>query len=338
MSSAKSQYGFASGSRGHDKAEELYRERLKLQSKNQDPQKLDHTQTKEDQDVTGTRYGQETMGQFLRKDAKDIEDDTLVDLWRAIPHNSAEWGQKIMPPDLPEKILKKTKDQEYLNMLNFVSNAAVDLDDPDTQEYLYNMAPELKYVPDQYVEQVAGTQLFIRNLLRDGKIRGKKDLLVVWDLLNPNRDIPLAPIWDSSGIILDTVLSSTTLKDLIQTSWNSEKTWNNPFDWWSAASEDEKKWQTGIEEAYKNELQRKLKIMLVRRLFPKYRKNIDRPGKPVDDIIWEDLKAAFRGTPATLDQAISYSFPNINVDGKSDKSDLKAAFTEAGRLQKSQKS
>lgn len=303
--------GFSTDKGRKSKAESFYDSQLKAQARFQDPQRLKNNAAPTDKD----RYGLETQGHFISKDAAEIARDERMRIFTSIPSGTKELGEKIMTEEVVDYVQEQKKKQQWLNFLNFAQNGLIDLDDPRTQEEAYQLVPELKSVPDRYFEELVGTQMTIRNMLRDGKLRGKADALLLYDFLQPSRKLPLQAIWDPSNVILEAFINDPQLAQMMQGMRNMSK--NQPKWWWSPftyagngpdiaepANTDER--YNALKVQINDRLQMHLKVLLARRLLAKYRKWIPPRGATPDtvvDQIYKDLLDMYKGTPATLDDA-----------------------------------
>jgi len=229
----------------------------RLQRKTLPPQILDKEryQVERTGDITG-KYHQPgyEVGHWVKPDPRDTDMKIRRELINNNPAGSTPFGIMTAGQEVVD-YLKEKKDQEsYWEELR-LAGYLIDSDKPDTQDHAFNVFPELKEVPEQYHVQNLAIQEALRTLLRDGRIAGKDDNSLIYHIIRPDFQLPIFPAWDPEGLIIgDQQLKSELLA--LQYA-NAKAGLFSPRNW-------------GIKDASRQmeAVQKKIKMMLLRRLYP----------------------------------------------------------------------
>ena len=166
----------------------------------------------------------------------------------------------------PEVIdyLKDKKEQEaYLNEIKRAEYLE-DGSNPMTIDYLREIYPEFRSVPEEYHRTQLAVQEALRTILRDGKIRGRDDNALIAKIIRDDFVIPVFPAWDPNGVFLGSIDPFIRL---------SQKGMNlglfNPRQWGNG----EESYDEGNQ--FTNKKIQQIKRLILRRVYPGLRKAKD---------------------------------------------------------------
>jgi hypothetical protein len=250
----------------HRSAVEGTQERSRrLQRKTLPPQVLDHTRAAIQQKagITDNRYPQAgyEVGHWVQPDERDTDMKMRTELigtgntTGGTPFGVMTAGQEVID------YLKAKKDQEEYWYELKLAGYLIDEKRPETQDNAFGIFPELREVPEQYHTQNLAMQEAIRTMLRDGKISGKEDNSLIAHIIREDYVLPIFPAWDPEGLIV----GSEQLKpELLKLQYvNASKGIFSPRKW-------------GVDaKAAMEDIQKKIKIMLLKRLYPGLRDQSD---------------------------------------------------------------
>ncbi len=156
---------------------------------------------------------------------------------------------------------KDKKAQEEQKTLWAMGSYLIDPARPETQERAFSIFPELRTYPDAYHWENVQMQEALRTMLRDGQINGQEDHILVMNLIRDDTRLPLFPAWDPDGVLI-----KKSEDDFFENySKFVARGLFNPAQH-AVGAHDRKE---GIA------LQRRLKRMILRRLYPGLRKKSD---------------------------------------------------------------
>jgi hypothetical protein len=243
----------------------------------------------------------------------DTNKDTDMDLWMQLVDSgltkdatgkitdfkgSTQWGVPTITPGQMEPYFKAKKEKEaYLTTLNLATKLE-DPRDPRTREDMVVIAPELESVPKSYFEQWLADQITLYNLLLDGRIRSREDLMFVVKIVRDDYVIPWFPAWDPSGALLGNIDEFKKILGIgMQCGFFNPRQWSSPDSYGASGSSSKAKQQT-------------VKKLILKRLFPGLK---DAPEAELTDIMQRLSQATFAATA----QNDAFSFYKID-DGKRD--------------------
>lgn len=168
------------------------------------------------------------------------------------PYGVMSAGQEVI------EYLKEKKDQEEYWLELQLAGYLIDSKKPESQENAIAIFPELRDVPEQNHTQNLAIQEAIRTMLRDGKIAGKEDNSLIMHMLRADYALPYYPAWDPEGIIMN----NKTIKSLIikRQYINAQKGIFSPRQWGVHPGHEL--------DAIDSVIQKEIKLMLLRRLYP----------------------------------------------------------------------
>lgn len=199
------------------------------------------------------------VGHWVRPDPRDTEMQVRREAAKMSGIGNGAitpWGIQSAPDDLGNWLMQKKEQEEYWQQLKLASYL-IDSKNPATQDPVYTIFPELRDYPEQVHTQNLQVQEALRTMLRDGTVRGKEDNMLVYKLIQDDFILPMWPIWDPNGLILDQV-------------YRSDDFWN----WQTKAIQrgffNPRKWHTGDMSGDANyvKMQRNIKKMILKRLYP----------------------------------------------------------------------
>jgi hypothetical protein len=159
-----------------------------------------------------------------------------------------------------------SKEQElYLGQLA-LAEKLIDAKNPETQEKAYALFPQLQSVPDEYYQEQMALQEALRTLLRDGQIRGQEDNALIARICADDFVLPMLPAWDPSGIIVGQI---DAFRELMRRGY--QRGLFSP-----------RQWGSDLTQSDEMKEQRKVKTLILRRLYPGLR---DAPKQTLDQII-----------------------------------------------------
>lgn len=195
------------------------------------------------------------VGRYARSDPRDTDKAIKQQLAR----DPKQFGI-VHATDEDVDYMKSKKEQEYYWRSLRLGQYLIDAERPETQDHAFAVFPELKDYPDEYHRDNLAVQEALRTMLRDGKLGGKEDHELIMHICRPDFELPIFPVWDPQGLTLTGEGDLKTafqnyisygLKNATQTGFFSPRKWNA---------------DAGAQQA--SELQQKLKIMILRRLYP----------------------------------------------------------------------
>lgn len=204
--------------------------------------------------------GAYNLGHYLESDSKA---DTHMNLKQAMlargnPQTGATpYGlMTVSDKDISAIVKKKEMQQNYEQMQ--LATYAIDPLRPETQDMAYAIWPELQEIPEQFHMEELTLQETLRVMLRDGKLGGREDHELIFHILRPDFKLPIHPLWDPDGAILDSAYQGAGIKTVnqqlgVQRGLFSPRNWDG-----TPALSDEK--MMGI--------QNNLKAMILQRLYP----------------------------------------------------------------------
>jgi hypothetical protein len=148
--------------------------------------------------------------------------------------------------------MENVKKQELASML-------INDKDPSSQQKVWETFPTLFSVPEEQFMNQLQLGLQLRVLLRDGTLGGEEDLDTLMYLLRDDAVLPVGPIWDPTGAILKDEGVSEAFTAWISARNASQHGFLNPLLW------------DGQWEDKDMPLQRVLKAVLLKRIFPAFR-------------------------------------------------------------------
>lgn len=219
-------------------------------------------------------------GRFIQPDPKaEFYSD-----WYSLEGNGGTgqgWGLKTMPPGLIEFAQRQKWKQDEFAKLSFARHL-VDSRDPNSQEYAYQLVPQLRDMPEEAYEEMLGIQTALRIMLRDGKLHGKEDFELLYRILDEDFEIPLTPVWDETGQILGQ--SGVLAKHIAYLRTNGYQ--EGLFWRYSFGPDGHRNYVKGrgdsAESQAMKKLQDEIKVMLVQRLIPNLR---NRPRAVAEEAI-----------------------------------------------------
>jgi hypothetical protein len=203
-------------------------------------------------------------GQYIRGDKKDDDlefKEQLLETGKVKGQGAlaggqlpgfTKWGMLTLDKDT-EQALKDKKYQEENMYLLALGAQQIDPKNPMTQEHVFEMLPELKTYPDEFHMQEVAVQEALRGMLRAGKIGGKTDLQLIATVIRDDFELPLHALWDPDGMIMRQAVDAKTPAEAYVEA--NKRAIFNPFKF---AVQD---------GGNAKELQRKVKRMILRRLF-----------------------------------------------------------------------
>jgi len=210
-------------------------------------------------------------GRFIPYDEKDTD----MKLLRQIQddQNRTQFGTVAVDPKMLIDYYKGKKNQTDYTKFLTLGSLMIDEKDPSSQKRAYQVIPELEKIPEAFFQEQFAFQASIYQMLRDGQIRGKEDLETLSFLARQDVMLPLTPLWDLNGFIVDSIKGTKEWKayQLKMT----QKGYFNPFNW------NPKGPANSVPDEMKA-VQKLAKIVLFRRLLPGLR-NADE--KEADRII-----------------------------------------------------
>jgi len=111
--------------------------------------------------------------------------------------------------------IRDKKEQEEETKQAALASYLINTEEPMTQDHAYKVYPELKELPDKYFEEYLAMMCGLRDMLRDGKINSKKDNEFIFRMLQPDFQLPIAPVWDPTGTIMAEIYKSDAFQNLI---------------------------------------------------------------------------------------------------------------------------
>lgn len=208
-----------------------------------------------------------SYGHFTRPDPKDEK----MELW-------SNWDgkdtnvQKILTDEQLQYEIDKKKQIEQMNIYS-LANQLIDSRRPETQDEAYRIMPELKIFPEQAFRVSLSIQLALRQMMRDGRVRGQDDIQLIYKILNADYQIPIFPLWDDGGLFL---ASNPDLASAIGDAYKSiskqayKKGLFNPHQYGPVGRTDPSG-NSIFETQILSRLNSKIKNALVTRLFPNLR-------------------------------------------------------------------
>jgi len=249
----------------HRSAVEGTQERSRrLQRKTLPPQVLDHTRAaiQQKDGITENRYPQAgyEVGHWVQPDERDTDMKMRTELIGSSTSGATPFGVMTAGQEVIDYLKAKKDQEEYWYELK-LAGYLIDEKRPETQDNAFGIFPELREVPEQYHTQNLAMQEAIRTMLRDGKISGKEDNSLIAHIIREDYVLPIFPAWDPEGLIV----GSETLKpELLKMQYlNASKGIFSPRQW-------------GVDaQAAMDTIQKKIKIMLLKRLYPGLRDQKD---------------------------------------------------------------
>lgn len=139
-------------------------------------------------------------------------------------------GQIYVDKDDLLALQRKKDDETYLRELSMAQLLIAD--DPALRqisaEKAYKIYPELQTVPEEAHKKYVGMQASLRTILRDGIIRGKDDNQLILSILDPAFVMPLFPLYDMDGKILEKVYNISGMDKYADTAISGVKLKNKP--------------------------------------------------------------------------------------------------------------
>jgi len=216
------------------------------------------------------------MGRYLRPDERDTDMQIRKSMIQQAPGygaGSTPYGMMTVGPEVIDYFKQKKEQEAYVTELA-LGEYLIDSKRPETQEKAYAIFPELMSVPDEWYQTNLALQEALRTLLRDGQIRGPDDNSLIAKIVRDDFLLPLLPAWDPSGVIVQNL---DAFKELMSKGYR--RGIFNPRQW-------------GMMESVDKEEQRKIKRLILRRLYPGLRESDD---NEVNAVI-KKMSAVFPGT------------------------------------------
>jgi len=170
------------------------------------------------------------------------------------------YGVPVMDDKVIDYLTDKKKAEDSLSELRLAAYT-IDPKNPQSQERAFQNFPQLKEYPDQAHMQNLSMQEALRTMLRDGTVGGPEDLSLLRAVLREDFRLPVFPVWDEVGILLD---GKGADQDGIAAYLN------NMQKWYSRGLFNPRKWNAVSNDAF-TEFQNNLKVRIVRHLFPALR-------------------------------------------------------------------
>lgn len=231
----------------------------KNQRKFEPPQLLDKQRYDEENKLDGTTHpghyniASGMVGRYARSDPRDT--DKLIK--QQLARDPRQFGT-VQATDDDVSYMKSKKDEEYYMRTLKLGQYLIDPERPETQDHAFAIFPALKEYPDEFHRDNLAIQEALRTMLRDGKLGGQEDHELIMHICRPDFELPIFPIWDPQGLTLtgDGDLKgafqeylNTGLKNAMATGFLSPRKWD-------------------ATNAKASDLQLKLKVMILRRLYP----------------------------------------------------------------------
>jgi hypothetical protein len=211
------------------------------------------------------------VGHWLRPSQKDTDLEIRRNLiLRGDEAKSANtpYGQLMVGDELIDYMKEKKIQQENLAELQ-LGAYLIDPQRPETQKKAYSILPELRDYPQEYHLQNVAIQEALRMMLVEGEIGGKEDLAVIRHIIRDDYMLPLFPLWDPEGIMIQSSpLGSQIARIFKDHSARMGRGLFSPRNW-------------GVNNVEEDEflaLNRSIKVMILKRLFPGLR------DQPIDVI------------------------------------------------------
>ena len=142
-------------------------------------------------------------GRWTRPDPRDTDmkiREELVQQNTVVP-GATPWGQLSVGPEVIDYLKDKKEQEAYLNEIK-LAEYLEDGSNPMTIDYLREIYPEFRSVPEEYHRTQLAVQEALRTILRDGKIRGRDDNALIAKIIRDDFVIPVFPAWDPNGVFL----------------------------------------------------------------------------------------------------------------------------------------
>jgi hypothetical protein len=210
--------------------------------------------------ATGFNSNHYLYGNWTRPDMD--EDDRMVTKLQLVnpstgktPLGSAQLEDRDIEYFRGKKAaMENVKKQELASML-------INDKDPSSQQKVWETFPTLFSVPEEQFMNQLQLGLQLRVLLRDGTLGGEEDLETMMYLLRDDAVLPVGPIWDPTGAILKDESVSAAFTAWVTARNAKTHGFLNPLSW-------DGRYETG---PLGGELQRVLKAVLLKRIFPAFR-------------------------------------------------------------------
>lgn len=175
-------------------------------------------------------------------------------------------GQKMMDFDrFYAWSEQKNRDQQYLSFLQ-LGAAFIDPKDPGSKERAFAIFPELQSVPHKRATKITKLNLMLHRILSAGFISSREEAAFIFELLKPESQIPVLPIWSEilgTNNVLKAIAASAGIgtgaleKQVNSTGYSIF----NPYRYVGKADQT-------LDGTNNNDPQFKLKIVICKRLIP----------------------------------------------------------------------
>ena len=171
-----------------------------------------------------------------------------------------------------------------------------------TIDYLQEIYPEFRSVPEEHHRTQLAIQEALRTILRDGKIRGRDDNALIAKIIRDDFVIPVFPAWDPNGVFLSGMepFNRLTRKGIKMGLFNPRQWGNGPENY------------SNGDGSTSATLQRKIKRLILRRVYPGLRKADD----DTIDILMTRFSSVTR-KPTDNSASGLYEYLKADVDEKS---------------------
>ena len=127
-----------------------------------------------------------------------------------------------------EYLMSKQKEQERFDLTTFAT-ALINPKDPRTQMHAFEIAPQLKEIPQKAMERSLKIQVALHNMLFSGYVGGEQDFELLFEMLDPRFIIPVFPLYDARGEIMEQIKKDPKFKSWVAKSSgvNTYQPWQN---------------------------------------------------------------------------------------------------------------
>ncbi len=223
----------------------------------QAPFALGRHQDRDDPAITHWSYGD---GKWIRPDKRDQRFSVIKELQDSKNMGVSQYGQIMAPEDTADYLIAKKEQQKWAQEME-LAGYMIDNDRPETQDLAYQYFPELKTYPDDAFNEQVALQITLRDILRDGQIKGPADNALIFRIIHKDFTLPFYPLWDPQGTILKDIYGKMAAEKIREalTKEGIKKGLFNPRTW--------AKHENAMAEA-----QSKVKGLILKRLYPGLRK------------------------------------------------------------------
>jgi len=142
------------------------------------------------------------QGPWIQPDSRDTRMEVRRKLLQESKGKATPWGQMTAGDEVVDYVLDRKLKEENWNHLRFGAYL-IDSKKPDSQDFAFSVLPELREYPEYSHAKDLAFQEALRLMIRDGKVGGRDDLALLYEMIKPDFVIPENPLWDPTGIIME---------------------------------------------------------------------------------------------------------------------------------------